>query len=73
MLGDAVLKMLLVMHYPHESTMTSATAATTAADAGRLNTFVVEHSTNDFLYHRHLDLSRENDLPEGLPPPRWGC
>lgn len=60
--GDAVLKLLLSMHCPHDGEQACA--------AGQLHDFIVRHSTNYFLYQRHLELFRENDLPEDLPPPR---
>ena len=61
-LGDAVLKLLLVMHYPRPREC--------SGNAGPLNDFIVRHSTNDFLYHRHLELAAADNLPEGLLPPR---
>ena len=32
--------------------------------------WVVDRSTNKFLYQRHIQLSRECALPRGLPPPK---
>jgi len=34
---------------------------------GRLNDFVVQHSTNNFLFHRYIELSRSRTLPEVNP------
>ena len=64
MLGDAVLKLLLVMHRREHN------PSSFPVDPGALNEWVVRRSTNTFLYHRHIDLSRRGELPEGLPPPK---
>lgn len=64
MLGDAVLKLLLVMHRREHN------PSSFPVDPGALNDWVVRRSTNTFLYHRHFDLSRRGELPEGLPPPK---
>ena len=94
MVGDAVMKVMLIMHWrpPAEddddaplSTTTStgggdltsydggsvkSTWSTRSRSAGRLNDFIVRKTSNDFLYHRHLDLWNSNNLPDDLLPPR---
>lgn len=74
MLGDAVLKMILLMHFPSDSDSVltrddSSIASSIDTDPGTLNNFIVEHSTNNFLYHRYLSLAKENKLPDDLPEP----
>lgn len=64
MLGDAVLKLLLVMHRREHN------PSSFPVDPGALNEWVVRRSTNTFLYQRHNELSRRGKLPEGLPPPK---
>ena len=64
MLGDAVLKLLLVMHRREHN------PSSFPVDPGVLNQWVVRRSTNNFLYQRHFELSRRGELPEGLPPPK---
>ena len=64
MLGDAVLKLVLVDYFVAER------AKPGDARPGALQNFVVSKSTNDFLYRRHNEMSRRGQLPLGLPPPK---
>mmetsp|Transcript_8868 Transcript_8868/g.40288 ORF Transcript_8868/g.40288 Transcript_8868/m.40288 type:complete len:202 (-) Transcript_8868:1656-2261(-) len=68
MLGDAVLKLLLVQHgVDHHRPEKNGKDE---PDPGPLNQWIVDRSTNKFLYQRHIQLSRDCNLPRGLPPPK---